>query len=192
MSESIYSSEPISSYGEPWKLVDSYVDKYNGMKYNSVILTSDDGFIQPSARPRMVACVNFLAGIPTEFLTTPKTTIVSLICEWFRTREDTVMCMVYDEMTAIFDSIKDSTVYVSRKRLLEFVEQIKELIKNRPPIFYAPDIKRQANMLLNRHCIKCDGTGYNYKAGICNVCGGSGERKISQVPFDTLDKEEKT
>lgn len=187
-------SETIYSHGEPWKFsVVSRPATYSfEPKHKKIVVKANNEPVQPSDCSRIIACVNFCAGIPTEFLEQEKSTVTSLICEWFRTKEDTVLCMLYDELTEVFDSIKKFTPYVSRRELEEFLETIVQsydydgLFKDGSRF----QLKVRALQLLSNYCLTCNGTGSNPTGltNLCPKCKGSGRRS----EFKWIEKEEKT
>lgn len=98
----------MSRHREPWTIGNNYKGKFES--YRNAILRADGSPVGPDDRPRIVACVNLLAGVPTErinaILSAGDTTITSLMLSYLASGDDTVLAMLYDELQARLDSIK--------------------------------------------------------------------------------------
>lgn len=123
----------MSEYDEPWKFHESFTDRF-GNKYTNLIATENDSFLKAHHRKRFMRCVNFLAGVSDAFLNTYLATptnwnAVSLVLQWWKNPLETVpRMMLVDELQAINETSDSGKNYVSRKELVDFLEELGRVI----------------------------------------------------------------
>lgn len=195
----------MSEHGEPWHIEKS-PDFRNVLKYNKAIVKHDGSAIRPNDRPRIVACVNFLAGVPTDRLTALTAagdiTLVSLMLSYIASGDDTPLAMLHDELQSRLDSIKADEHFYTREELLNYIRKQYKI-----GIHTYPDLRPEARRILGIACPLCKGEGrtpvsYTDHNGVhhdakenpelfrssreCKRCKGTGEKPVETSTIGNL------